>query len=150
MDYKDYYDKAISTKTAVAVRDCSRAELIRAIMSCDSNTQAEIVSRVNAERYKKAAAKAVSGMKPKKRRRYSREGDRERKEQEKTKLVLTSILGKKNATRFINALSRRYGMEEEITLDFIKKNVSYSDALHTRSIGKGTADLARPILKGDQ
>ena len=148
MDYKDYYDNAISTKTAVAVRDCSRAELIRAIMSCDSNTQAEIVSRVNTERYKKAAAKAVSGMKPKKRRRYSREGERERKEQEKTKLVLTSILGKRNASLFVGAMWRSYG--EEITLDFLKQNVSYSDALRARGIGEKIANLARPLLKDDQ
>lgn len=148
MDYKDYYAETVSAKKADTIRDCRGVELIRAILSCDSSIQADILNRVNTERYKKAAAKAALGIKPKKH--YSKQEDKARAQREKTKMVLLSILGKNRSMRFYNAISRKYAVGRGITLDYLKKNVSYSDVLNTRGVGKETADLVKPLLKDDQ
>ena len=149
MDYKDYYAEAVHTKKAVDIWDCTREELIKAIAFCNSSIQADILNRVNAERYKKAATKAVLGMKPK-RHKLTLEEEKKRRDREKTMLVLSSILSKKGATGFYNAISRRCGTDRPITLDYLKQNVSYADALNTRGVGKATADLVRPLLKEEQ
>lgn len=148
-NYKGYYAEDVRNNRVVEIRKCTKEELVRAILLCDSSIQADILNRVNIERYKKAATKAVHGMKPK-RHKLTLEEEKKRRDREKTMLVLSSILGQRMGTQFYHAISRRYGMEETITLDFLKQNVCYSDALKARGVGKATADLVRPLLKDDQ